>query len=265
MHFYIFLFGLIVGSFLNVVIYRLPRGGSIVFGRSGCTHCNAKLAWYDLIPIVSFVVLAGRCRSCGKAISPIYPLVELYSGLIFVLAYFLFAADGWASWVFSIFILETFFLLAVIDFHHLILPDSLLVTIAAGAVIFSATLRIVGLGSGYWKLFSTDSLIGAGLLFAVFFLIWLITRGRGLGFGDVKLAGIVGLLFGWWSGLIIVYVAVVIGALLGFLLLLTRKANLKTKLPLGTLICLAATLHLLGALKFIQDSDIFRLIYYVRY
>ncbi len=245
MYLYTFFLGLIVGSFVNVVICRIPRGQSIVRGRSKCPDCGRKLAWYDLIPVASFLALAGRCRTCGKKISPAYPAIELYSGFTVAVSYWFFAGSSWLAWLFVVFILELFLILAVIDLRHLILPDSLLTALLIGAIVWSSTQKLIGV-AGRWQIFDFNSLAGAGVLFVVFFLIWLLSHGRGVGFGDVKLAGIVGLIFGFWSGLIILYLAIAVGAILGLTLLLTRRASLKTKLPLGTLICASATFYMLG-------------------
>lgn len=241
---YIFLLGLIVGSFVNVVIYRIPRGRSIVSGRSQCPSCSKKISWYDLIPLASFLILGGRCRACGKKISPAYPAIELYSGFVFVISYWFFAGSGWIAWVSAIFILELFLILAIIDLRHLILPDSLLIILLVGAAVWSLAQKLVD-RAGHWQVFDINSLAGTGVLFTIFFLVWLFSKGRGLGFGDVKLAGIIGLIFGFWGGLIILYLAVAVGAVLGLTLLLTHQANLKTKLPLGTLICFSASFYIL--------------------
>ena len=236
---------MIVGSFVNVVIHRVPLGQSIVGGRSHCPHCCAKLAWYDLIPVVSFLILAGCCRACGKKISPVYPAIEVYSGFIAVMSYWFFAGSGWIAWTSGAFILELLLILAVIDFHHLILPDSLLTVLLVGAVVWSVIQKMIG-SVGHWQIFDISSLAGAGVLAAIFFLVWLLSRGRGLGLGDVKLAGIIGLIFGFWGGLIVLYLAVAVGAIVGLILLLAHRANLKTKLPFGTLICASATFYVLG-------------------
>ena len=242
---YIFILGLIVCSFFNVVIHRVPLGQSIVVGRSHCPHCRAKLAWYDLIPVVSFLILAGHCRACGKKISPVYPAIELYSGFIAVASYWLFAGSGWIAWMSGAFILELFLILAVIDLYHLILPDSLLIVLLVGTVAWSVIQKMIG-SVGHWQIFDISSLAGAGVLVIIFFLVWLLSRGRGLGLGDVKLVGIIGLIFGFWGGLIVLYLAVAVGAIVGLILLLTHRAGLKTKLPFGTLICASATFYMLG-------------------
>ena len=240
-----FILGLIVGSFVNVVICRLPRSQSVVKGRSKCPDCGKRLAWYDLIPIVSFLVLKRRCRNCKVPISWTYPLIELYSGLVFLVSYQLFSPDGLVNWLFIVFVLELFLILGLIDLRHLILPDSLLIVLLGGSLSVLAISKLFDIYLG-WPMSVASSFIGAAILFSVLFVMWLLSKGQWLGFGDVKLAGIIGLIFGFWGGLAILYAAVVLGALLGLVLLLTHRANLKTKLPLGTFICLSATFYILG-------------------
>lgn len=240
-----FILGLIVGSFVNVVIYRIPRGWSVIGGRSKCPDCGKRLAWFDLIPIASFIILKKRCRDCKVPISWTYPLAELYSGFVFLASYQLFSPGGAVNWLFAVFILELFLILGLIDLRRLILPDSLLIVLLGGSLIALAFSKLFDVRIG-WGVSVSGSFIGAASLFAAFFVIWSLSKGQWLGFGDVKLAGIIGLIFGFWGGLAILYVAIILGALLGLFLLLARRANLKTKLPLGTLICASATFYLLG-------------------
>lgn len=242
---YIFLVGLVIGSFANVVIYRLPCGQAIVRGRSKCPGCGQKLAWYDLIPIVSFLILKKRCRNCKAPISWTYPLVELYSGFVFLASYQLFSSGGLINWFFAVFILELFLILGLIDLRRLILPDPLLIVLLGGSLVVLAISKLFDVRVN-WPVSVSTSFIAAILLFAALFLLWFLSKGQWLGFGDVKLAGIIALIFGFWGGLVILYVAVVLGALIGLVLLLIHRANLKTKLPLGTFICLSATFYMLG-------------------
>jgi len=203
-------------------------------GRSKCPKCGKTIPWYDLIPLVSFFWLKLRCRQCKTRISWVYPLIELSSGVIFIISYVLFADVGVAYVLLQIFILELFLILAVIDLKHLILPDSILIFLIAGGL---ATFAIEP---------GINFLVGAASLFALLLLVWWLSGGRGLGFGDVKLAGVIGLIFGFWGGLVVLYLAVILGALIGIFLLMTGRANLKTKLPFGTIISLSAMFYILG-------------------
>jgi len=218
----LFLLGLAIGSFLNVLIYRLPRELPFVKGRSRCPHCEHVLAWYDLVPLISYVVLLGRCRYCKQYISIQYALIELASGLLFVFAPSL-------PWLVA---LEVFLVLAVIDLQHLLIPDGLLVFLIAVALV----IRIA------WHPANVLSALGAG---GFFLILWLVSRGTWIGFGDVKLGVVLGLMFGFPGAALVIYGGVILGGLVSIILLLLRKANRKTAVPLGTFLALAAMIYIL--------------------
>ena len=212
----LFLFGLIVGSFLNVVIYRLPRNESFVARRSRCAHCGKDIAWYDLFPVFSFVVLRRRCRYCKFPISFQYPIVEILSSILFV---FLWQQPLMLA------VFEMLLVLAVIDLKHFVIPDSLLIVLGVVAVYMNH---------------SPSFFITAFACVGIFFLLWFLSKGRWMGFGDVKLAAVLGLLFGFPGTFVIIYIAVIAGGLLGALLLLFKKATMKTELPFGTILIFGA-------------------------
>lgn len=219
----LFILGLIIGSFLNVLIYRIPRGQAFVLGRSHCTHCNHELESRDLIPLVSYLMLGGRCRYCKKPISPQYPLIELASGLIF----------AFAPSIFYIVVLELLLIIAVIDYLHLIIPDSFLVLLCI------ASLAMYRLNLFSWSYF------GSALGFGGFFLLlWLVSRGKWVGFGDVKFAAALGLVFGFPGSLLAIYSAVLLGGALSLLLLVSRRATLKTKIPFGSLLAIGSGVYI---------------------
>ena len=238
---YIFLLGLIVGSFVNVVIYRVPRGQSVVAGRSMCVYCRVKISWFDLIPIVSFLLLMGKCRNCDRKISWVYPIVELYSGIIFLFAFISNQPDI-VTRIFLVFILELLLVLALTDLKNLILPDSILLVVLLGTVAYGIFEHWVG--SYSFNIFSLENIAGIVVLFSILFIPWFLSKGAWLGFGDVKLSGLVGLVFGIWGGLIIFYGALIFGMAVALILLASRQANLKTKLPLGTFISFSATVYI---------------------
>lgn len=208
----IFLLGLSIGSFLNVLIDRLPKGRTI-WGRSQCDYCNKKLRWYELIPIVSYIIQKGRCRRCHKRLSIQYPLVEFITGIGFVFLYPQFV---------SLIIFCALLVVFVADLKYQIIPDSMLVIAAIGA----------GLG-GLW----VNALAGLGAAL-FFYMLWRITRGRGMGFGDVKLACVLGLLLGFPGIVIALYAAFLTGAIVGVILILRGKAGLKSKIPFGPFLIL---------------------------
>ncbi len=210
-------FGLIIGSFLAALSFRLPRGKSIAMGRSLCPHCHATIAWYDNLPLLSFLFLRGRCRHCHKKISPRYPLIEAATALLFV-----------AAWLFLPHPLLPFYLLIfslliaifVIDFEHQIIPDEL---------VFLGLLATLLLTPGplFLRLFLAFSA-------ASFFLaLNLITRGRGMGLGDVKLALFLGAYFSNLDVLRWLYFSFISGGAVAVYLLLTRKAKFGHQIPFG--------------------------------
>ena len=228
----VFLLGLIIGSFLNVVIYRYNTGLSVARGRSKCFQCGKTLRWYELVPLFSFIVQWGRCRGCQSHIAWQYPAVELLTGLMFSAVWHLFTNPSslfpnpyilvpiyWA--IFSLLIV-----ILVYDLRHKIIPDgpvfafiglSLMVTIARS--IFSPRFN---LGTSDWRLFGTD-LLAALILFLFFWALWYFSKGRWMGFGDAKLAVGVGLLLGLGQGMTAIVLAFWSGALVGVVLIIVGK------------------------------------------
>ncbi len=233
--FFIFLFGLAVGSFLNVLIDRLPQGKSIR-GRSYCDHCHKKLNNLDLIPIFSYLLLAGRCRFCKQKISWQYPLVEFLTGLIFIF-----------TWVFTPFdgILKLLYLALMAcligiffsDLKYQLIPDE----IQVAALIFSALGFFLTGGIGLVVARLLDGLLIGLPLLAVF----LLTKQKGMGFGDVKLGFIMGYLLGWSSGFIALYIAFITGALAGLMAIFLHKRKFKSKLPFGPFLVLGTVAMLI--------------------
>ncbi|GFN23293.1 prepilin peptidase [Thermanaeromonas sp. C210] len=213
--------GLLIGSFLNVVIYRLPRGETVVFGRSYCPGCRRVLAWYDLIPLVSYIILRGRCRYCGGRISPRYPLVELTTGAVFAALFYRLGP----GWVLVKYLFLACFLIAAsfIDLEHYLIPDRL---IFAGLLVgggFLLSNREITIGSGF-----LGALSAAGLLW----LLALASRGN-VGGGDIKLAAVVGLFMGWPWGLGAVLGGLFLAGAAGAFLLALRVKGRKDPLPLA--------------------------------
>jgi leader peptidase (prepilin peptidase)/N-methyltransferase len=225
-------FGLVIGSFLNVCIYRLPRDLSIVWPASRCTTCGRGLSWYENLPVLSYVILRGRCRTCGQHISLMYPLVELLTAAVFVATY---AAFG-VSWLLPIRLLFgcAMIVLLVVDLQHQILPNEITLPGIAVGLAFSLV------APPGWR----DALIGAIAGGAVLWLVaWGYERWRGLeglGFGDVKMLAMIGAFLGWKLMLLTLVAASVLGSLTALVLLLARRADWQSKLPLGTFLAIAA-------------------------
>lgn len=228
-----FVFGALIGSFLNVVVWRVPQGLSVVRPPSACPSCGHEIAWYDNIPIVSWLVLRARCRSCGAHISVRYPLVEAGTGLAFALVV---GAAYLGMYPFAVLPAILYWAavgiaLTLIDLDHHRLPNAI---VLPSYPITAILLILASIVTGeYDRLLSAA--IGAAVLFALY---WLLAIGYpgGMGFGDVKLAGVLGMLLGWvgWAALIVGgFSAFVLGGVVGVLLMLGRRATRKSRIPFG--------------------------------
>ena len=232
--FIVFLFGLVVGSFLNSVIYRLGKGESALKGRSYCPQCKHPLSWQDLIPLLSFALLQGKCRYCRAKISWQYPLVELGTATLFVVIFnFQFSIFN----EFSVFQFSTLFYLWVIasllvvifvyDLKHYIIPDKVLYPAIALAFFWRLALWIPAFAG-------MTGVVLAGLgTSGFFFAIYALSKGRAMGFGDVKLAFFMGLFLAWPGILIALFFAFLAGAAVGVSLILLKKKQLRSQVPFG--------------------------------
>ncbi len=220
------LFGLIIGSFLNVVIARLPEGRSVWRPRSACPGCAVPIVWYDNIPIVSFAVLRGRCRACGMAIPPRYPIVEAATGALFVLAFVTLGPTP--DFVVAAALLAALVAITAIDLSHQIIPDVItLPGILAGVVANLAT------GWVSWL----ESLLGIAVGGGIFLVIILASRG-GMGGGDMKLGAMLGAFLGWKLGLVALLLGVLTGGVVALCLLILRRKGRKEAIPFGPFLAL---------------------------
>jgi leader peptidase (prepilin peptidase) / N-methyltransferase len=220
--------GLIIGSFLNVVVYRLPRGESLAHPPSRCPSCGAPVKPYDNIPVLSWLLLRGRCRSCGAPISARYPAVEALTGALYALV-------TWARWddasgiALGIVLVTVLVPVALIDFEHRIIPNRITAPAAVIAIAIGLALDMD---------FVVEQLI-AGAAAGGFFLVAAIAYPRGMGMGDVKLAGVMGLYLGRGVGLAVL-VGLVAGVLVGAAIMarVGAKAGRKTAVPFGPFLAL---------------------------
>ena len=233
--FYAFAIGAIVGSFLNVVIHRYPRGESIVFPGSHCPHCNAAIRWFDNIPILSFAVLRGRCRACGAGIAWRYPLVELANAL-FYLATFLRTGPS-VAFVFVAAIVSMTIALIYVDADIQILPD----VIDLPGVAIGLGAGALGLGLLHPSMMLADSLLdslfgallGAAILLALIGAYWLVRRAEGMGLGDVKMLAMIGAVTGWRAVPGVLLLASVVGTLIGLPAAIRSGRGMREALPFG--------------------------------
>jgi leader peptidase (prepilin peptidase)/N-methyltransferase len=226
------LMGLAVGSFLNVCIYRLPRREAVHWPGSHCTVCNRSLAWYENIPILSWVVLGGRCRTCREPISAMYPIVEAVTGAVFVVGYFIYGLTPLlaARLVFACAMIVLF----AIDLRHHILPN---VITLPGIVVGFALSFVLPPG---WLSSLIGALAGGGMLFAIAEAYYRIRGIEGLGMGDVKMLAMIGAFLGWQLMLLTLVLASFAGSILGLTLIVGGRGSMKLKLPFGTFLAVGA-------------------------
>ena len=238
--------GLLVGSFLNVVIHRVPEGASVVRPRSSCPGCGSMISARDNIPVVSWLILRGRCRSCGEPIRARYPLVELATMLLWLLlGWWALAGPGDPGLLPVLLVVGSAGVaLTVIDLDHHRLPNVIVLPLYPAALV---GLIIAGVSSGSWPWI--PALVGAVLWLVVVGLPWLVSGGRGMGFGDVKLAPVLGAVLGWAAvsaavtGLL---AAFLFGALVGLAAMIFAGAGRKTALPFGPFLLAGALIGLLA-------------------
>lgn len=274
-----FLLGLSVGSFLNVVIFRLENGWNIVNDRSKCLHCRHVLNSIDLVPVLSFIALRGKCRYCGKKISLQYPIVEIITGIFFVIMFHyeltiinefsIFNFQFILSLVYYLIIASGLIVIFVYDLKHYIIPDEVLAVSVVSAIAYyiftDNTLQFMimsGFGSVYqfesggdfWLGFSNmteflllnsiflNRLFAASASFTFFFLIVFFTKGRGMGGGDVKFGFLMGLIIGWPNITLAILLSFIIGSVIGVALVFTGKKGMKSMIPFGPFLVIGTLL-----------------------
>ena len=239
--FYAFAMGAIVGSFLNVIIHRYPREESIVFPASHCPHCDTPIRWYDNIPVLSFLALRARCRSCKEPISVRYPLVELANGL-FYLALFLHTGPT-ITFVLIAASISMTVVLIYIDAEIQILPDvidlpGIAIGIACGALAAGEHIPSLTLTSS-WIDSIAGAALGAAIIIAIAGAYWLLRRVEGMGQGDIKMMAMIGALLGWRAVPAVLFMASVIGAIIAVPFALRSDKGMQLALPFGVFLGLA--------------------------
>jgi leader peptidase (prepilin peptidase)/N-methyltransferase len=224
--------GLAAGSFLNVCIYRIPLEQSVLRPPSHCPACNRRLRWFENIPVLAWIVLGGRCRTCHARISPVYPLVEAFTGAMFV----------WAAWQYGIgWLLVSRLLLGCalvvlffVDIHHRILPNVITIPGTVVGLVLSFVTPTGGVSS-------LIGLVVGGLIpLAVAEIYFRLRKVEGLGMGDVKMLALLGAFLGWRLVLLTLVLASFMGSLAGILLIAVRRGDMKSALPFGTFLAIAA-------------------------
>jgi leader peptidase (prepilin peptidase)/N-methyltransferase len=232
------LFGLLIGSFLNVCIYRLPQDGSVTWPASHCTSCRRPLSWYENIPVLSWAVLGGRCRTCRAPISPMYPLVELTTAAVF--------AGGVMVYGLSLLLVVrlvfacALIVLFAIDLRHRILPN--VITLPGIAVGFVASWFV----PPGWVSSLLGILAGGGVLLAIAEAYARIRGQEGLGMGDVKMLAMIGAFLGWPLMVLTLVIASFTGSIIGVGLIASGRGDMQAALPFGTFLALGAIVAAVG-------------------
>lgn len=232
-----FIFGAIVGSFLNVCIFRIPAGGSIAFPPSHCPRCQAPIMWYDNVPVISYLFLTGKCRKCRGPISFRYPVVEFLTGLLSLAAFikFGFSVDYFIYFAF----IAALITITFIDLDHQIIPDIIsLPGILAGFAASFALADITYIES------LAGILAGGGVLFVVAAGYELIAKKEGMGGGDIKLLAMIGAFLGWKGILFTVFSGSLIGTIIGVALMIAQGKDSKYAIPFGPFLSMGALLYL---------------------
>ena len=247
---FVFAFGLCIGSFLNVCIWRIPQNKSVVFPPSACPHCNARIRWFDNIPLLSWLLLRAKCRDCRAPVSALYPAVELLTGVLFSAVFLLYGFTlltpiYWLA--IAGLILGTF-----IDIWHMILPDRITI---GGMILFPVLSALVPAlhGAENFSGGIIKSLVGLAAGFGLFWIVRItggaVLKKEALGLGDVKLMGAVGALLGWQAVLYVTFISAFTGALIGLILIALRRRDLQSRIPYGPYISAAAVTWFLGGFR----------------
>ena len=233
--------GALWGSFANVCIYRLPLNKGIVTGRSFCTQCKKKISWYDNIPLISYIIIKGRCRKCKKQISPNYLIVEILSSFSFFIIYFLYGAT--ATTLFLIILCLSFIIIFFIDLKHFIIPNSITYPLMILGFLKSFDPNLNSLFPNY-----VNSLIGGlfgySIIWLIIFFYKVLRNKEGMGLGDAKLLSVIGFWFGWIAIPFVIFSSSIIALFSVIPSLIKKNKTLSSEIPFGPFI-------ILGCLAFI--------------
>lgn len=236
----IFLFGSAIGSFLNVVIYRLPLGKNLAIGRSNCPQCEHIINWYDLVPIVSYIGLRGKCRNCNAHISLRYPLVEVFTGVIAVVTL---AIKGISVLSLFVFLYAAILIaIAVIDWDTMTIPDSLNI-----AIVICAIIMIILRGE-----VNMFSLVGGFFIVSVPMLLLAMAIPGAFGGGDIKMMAASGLILGFANTIVAAFIGIVIGGMYAIYLMKTKDVDRKSHMAFGPYLCMGCYIAMLYGDTIIQ-------------
>jgi len=232
--------GLIIGSFLNVIIYRLPLKKSIIFPASHCPKCETKLKYYDLIPVLSYLFSKGRCRYCGEKISLQYPIVELLTALLFLLTFLKYGLT--AEFIILIILISALITVSFIDIDKQIIPNEITFSLITNGLILALIFDHISF---------INSVLGLIIPGGLLLLIALIYK-KGMGLGDVKLVAMIGVFIGWKFALLSIFIGALIGSIYGVYMMIKTGMDRKTRIPFGPFISLGAVVMILYGNKLIN-------------
>jgi prepilin signal peptidase PulO-like enzyme (type II secretory pathway) len=255
----VFVLGLIVGSFINCVVYRLHTKKSFVRGRSFCPHCKKQILWYDNIPVLSYLLLKAKCRFCKKSISIYYPIVELTTAILFLIVFIATPVSLTNLAVFLILLLRnwafTFILIVIFlyDLKFYLILDKITLPAILIALLINLALFLTKHDVEYSLLNILGNYLLAALVCGGFFMIqFIISKGKWIGGGDIRLGFLMGLMLGWPNILIALAIAYMLGSLVGILLILLGKKTIKSQIALGTFLSLGTFIALIWGKQLID-------------
>jgi len=245
-HIFVFILGLCIGSFVNCLVWRLNQKKTIL-GRSICPQCKKKINWYDNIPLVSFIILWGKCRHCKEKISFQYPLAELATGILFILAilnigYPVFSSQYLILALRDLLFISVLVIIFIYDLRWYLILDIITVPAIALALFFN-----IYLGFGWRNLFLA-TVVGGGFFLAQY----IISQGRWIGGGDIRLGALMGMMLGWPQILVALMLAYIIGSVVGIGLLISNKKKMSSQIPFGTFLSIATLIALLWGEKILD-------------
>jgi leader peptidase (prepilin peptidase)/N-methyltransferase len=250
--FLVFFLGIVLGSFANVCIHRLPKNKQVIIGRSFCPKCKKKINWYDNLPLFSFLILKMKCRNCNKKISPRYFIVELLTGITFLIIFLSF--NSLATLIFLCILSLILIMIFFIDLENFIIPDVL-----NFSIMFLALLKnfLPNLNTSFVQEINQSiigGIVGYLSIWIIIFLYKTIKKIDGMGLGDAKLIAGIGLLFGWQSIPFVLFVASILGLIFVVPSLIKKQKNMRTEIPFGPFIILACLIY------FVYGSQLYDLI-----
>jgi len=256
-----FIFGTVIGSFLNVCIYRLPKEESIVYPGSHCTLCNEPISFYNNIPILSYLFLRGKCSKCNSKISFRYPLVEILTGLLFLATVWSFGLS--IETLFYLIFISALIPITFIDLEHMIIPNVITYPGIIVGILYNAlktdwnySLELInnfslGMQSFFLLLSEVpilDSIfgviLGGGILLLIAYVYEVVKKRQGMGMGDVKLLAMIGAFFGWEGVLFVIFLGSILGSVIGISIIIAKRGDLKYALPFGPFLSIAAVIYI---------------------